>query len=74
VQLILQEIQYSTLRPSILKSGTTFIKDHVSKGECKVEYIDTQHQLADIFTKPLAREKFYTLRNELGILDITCSH
>ena len=25
-----------------------FIRDHVSKGECKVEYIDTQHQLADI--------------------------
>ena len=46
----------------------------MSKGECKVEYIDTQHQLADIFTKPLARERFYTLRNELGILDITCSH
>ena len=40
-----------------------FIKDHVAKRECKVEYIDTQNQLADLFTKPLASERFYTLRN-----------
>ena len=51
-----------------------FIADHVSKGDCKVEYIDTQNQLADIFTKPLNKERFYTLRNDLSILDITCSH
>jgi len=50
-----------------------FIRDHVAKGECKIEYIDTNNQLADIFTKPLARERFYVLRNELGILDLTCT-
>jgi len=50
-----------------------FIKDHVAKGKCKIEYIDRNNQLADIFTRPLARERFYVLRNELGILDFTCT-
>jgi len=39
--------------------------------ECKIEYVDTLNQLVDIFIKPLARERFYTIRHELGILDIT---
>jgi len=28
-----------------------------------------EHQLAKIFTKPLARDRFFYIRNELGILD-----
>ena len=50
-----------------------FIRDHVAIEECKIEYIDTNNQLADIFTKSLARERFYVLRNELDILDFTCT-
>jgi len=50
-----------------------FIRDHVAKGEFKTEYIDTNIQLADIFTKPLARNRFYVFINELGILDFTCT-
>jgi hypothetical protein len=30
-----------------------FLRDHVEKGDIKMRYIDTERQLADIFTKPL---------------------
>jgi hypothetical protein len=30
-----------------------FLRDHVEKGDIEMSYIDTERQLADIFTKPL---------------------
>jgi hypothetical protein len=49
-----------------------FIRDHVQKGDCVLEFIDTSKQLADIFTKPLSKESFYFIRRELGIIDQYC--
>jgi len=46
-----------------------FLRDHVSKDDCCIEFVDSEHQLVDIFTKPLARDRFFFIRNELGILD-----
>ena len=46
-----------------------FIRDHVQKGDVVIEFVDTSKQLADIFTKPLNKESFYFIRNELGVLD-----
>ena len=34
-----------------------------------MKFIETEKQLADIFTKPLPKDKFFLLRNELGIVD-----
>ncbi|XP_050916749.1 secreted RxLR effector protein 161-like [Lathyrus oleraceus] len=45
-----------------------FLRDHVLKGDIEISFIDTQNQLADIFTKPLARDAFYKIRRDLGIL------
>ncbi|XP_050875001.1 secreted RxLR effector protein 161-like [Lathyrus oleraceus] len=44
------------------------LKDHVLKGDIEISFIDTQNQLADIFTKLLARDAFYKIRRDLGIL------
>ena len=44
-----------------------FLRDHVSKGDCCIEFVDNEHQLANIFTKPLARDRLLFIRNELGI-------
>ena len=41
----------------------------MSNGDYEIQFIETEKQLADIFTKPLSRGRFFLLRNELGILD-----
>jgi len=40
-----------------------FIEDHVQKGEVEMKFVKTNSQLADLFTKPLARDRFNKLRN-----------
>ena len=35
-----------------------FIRDYVQKGILDIKFIDTEHQWADIFTKPLTVEIF----------------
>jgi hypothetical protein len=30
-----------------------FLREHVEKGDIEMRYIDTERQLADIFSKPL---------------------
>ena len=47
-----------------------FIRYHVQKGDCEIKFVKTENQLADLFTKPLARDRINKLRTELGILDI----
>jgi hypothetical protein len=46
-----------------------FLRDHQQKGDIEIAYVNTQNQLADIFTKPLDEKTFSKLRNELNILD-----
>jgi len=48
-----------------------FIRDHVSNGDCEVQFIEIDKQFADFFTKPLAKDRFNILRTELGILDVS---
>ena len=45
-----------------------FIRDHIKQGDTDIIYINTQEQLADIFTKPLDEERFCKLRHELNIM------
>ena len=45
-----------------------FIRDLVERKIVCLEYIPTEHQNADIFTKPLDRSKFETLRQVIGVI------
>ena len=38
-------------------------------GDCEIQFVDSENQLADLFTKPLNKERFNFLKNELGIID-----
>jgi hypothetical protein len=43
-----------------------FLRDHVSKGDFALDFVDTTNQMADIFTKPLQKDQIFKLRYELG--------
>ncbi|KAL1078378.1 hypothetical protein V6Z11_D10G156500 [Gossypium hirsutum] len=47
-----------------------FIRDHVKKGDIILKFVDTLHQLADIFTKPLDKERFWIIRGDLGLMNM----
>jgi hypothetical protein len=44
-----------------------FLRDHIEKGDIEMRYIDTERQLADIFTKPLDSSRFADLWREIGV-------
>ncbi|GJV97556.1 retrovirus-related pol polyprotein from transposon TNT 1-94 [Tanacetum coccineum] len=48
-----------------------FIRDHILKCDIELHFVPTDLQLADIFTKPLAKPSFTRLVAELGMLNIT---
>jgi len=45
-----------------------FIRDHIQREDIKLEFVDTKHQVVDIFTKPLDKENFEYFRSELGMI------
>ena len=45
-----------------------FLRDHVMKKDIDIIHVNTEEQLADIFTKPLDEKRFCKLRCELNIL------
>jgi hypothetical protein len=44
-----------------------FLREHVENGDIEMRYIDTERQLADIFTKPLDSCRFAALREEIDV-------
>ena len=40
-------------------------RDHVKKGLITIEHVPSKYQLADIFTKPLPREQYMRLRDQI---------
>ena len=53
-----------------IKVRHNFIRDHVENQDVELRFISTDYQLTDIFTKPLAEDKFSYIRRELGICRI----
>ena len=45
-----------------------WIQEKVEAGEFELEYIKTNDQLADIFTKPLTHLQFERLRELIGVV------
>ena len=49
-----------------------FIRGHVNNGDSVIQFIASENQVSDLFTKPLNEERFNFLRNELDIIDFKC--
>ena len=44
-----------------------FLRDHYEKGDIEIDYVSTDFQLADIFTKPLDYNRFSFICGELNV-------
>ena len=47
-----------------------FIRDHIENQDVELRFISTDHQLTDIFTKPLAEDRFSYICKKLGMCRI----
>jgi hypothetical protein len=47
-----------------------FIRNSQEAGEIDISYVNTEQQLADLLTKPLANPRFTRLREEIGIVAV----
>jgi len=63
---VCQRIQFYIQEQSILKSNTILLET-VQKGILDIQFIDTEHQWADIFTKPLTVERFDFIKKNLNM-------
>ena len=60
-------IQYSRTKHIDIKYH--FLHDHVQNSDISLEFIDTNNQLADIFTKTLNEERLNFIKHDLGMID-----
>ncbi|GJR22237.1 hypothetical protein Tco_0970764 [Tanacetum coccineum] len=65
IALCCNNVQYS--RAKHIDIRYHFIKDQVENGIVELYFVRTEYQLADIFTKPLPRERFNFLIDKLGM-------
>ncbi|GKU87574.1 hypothetical protein SLEP1_g1955 [Rubroshorea leprosula] len=70
INLTRNPIQHSRTKHIEIKYH--FIREHVNNGDLTLEFVKTENQLADIFTKPLNEEQFCLIRHGIGMYDPTC--
>jgi len=65
--ICLSKNQFLHSRAKHIEIKHHFIRDYVQKGTLDIQFIDTEHQWADIFTKPLTMEKFDFIKKNLNM-------
>ncbi|GJY84314.1 retrotransposon protein, putative, ty1-copia subclass, partial [Tanacetum coccineum] len=69
IALCCNNVQHSRSRHINIKFH--FIKEHVENGVIELYFVNTEYQLADIFTKALGRKRIEFLINKLGMRSFT---
>ena len=46
------------------------LRDHAQKGDITLDFVRTEDQLADIFTKSLNENQFVNIRRQLGVISL----
>ena len=67
INLSKNPIQYSKTKHIDIRHH--FLCDHVQNGDISLEFVDTNNQLVDIFTKPLNEERLNFIKHDLGMID-----
>ena len=67
INLSKNPIKYS--RTKYIDIRHHFLRDHVQNGDISLEFIDTNNQLAYIFTKPLNKERYNFIKHDLGMIN-----
>ena len=49
-----------------------FIRDRIKANMLEVSHVESELQLADLFTKPMAYKRLLFLRNKLGLIPVKC--
>jgi hypothetical protein len=58
-------VMHSKIKHILIKFH--FLREQVMSKVIKVEYVGTRDQIEDVFTKPLPRMQFESLRDQLGV-------
>jgi len=61
INLIKNQVQHS--RTKHIEIRHHFIRDHINNGDCEIKFVSIESLLVDIFTKPLSKDRFNSLRN-----------
>ncbi|GJU35431.1 retrovirus-related pol polyprotein from transposon TNT 1-94 [Tanacetum coccineum] len=69
IALCCNNVQLS--RSKLIDIRFHFIKEHVENGVIELYFVNTEYQLANIFTKALCRERIEFLINKLGMQSFT---
>ncbi|KAJ9561267.1 hypothetical protein OSB04_006427 [Centaurea solstitialis] len=67
IQIAANPVQHS--RTKHIDIRYHFIKDHVEKGNVELFFVESEHQIADLFTKAFDEKRHYYLLSKLGMLD-----
>ena len=67
INLSKNSIQHSRIKHIDIRHH--FLYDHIQNGNISIEFVDTNNQLADIFTKPLNEERLSLIKYELDMID-----
>ena len=67
INLSKNPIQHSRTKHIVIRYH--FLRDHVQNCDISIEFVDTNNQLAYIFTKPLNEERLNFIKHDLGMID-----
>ncbi|KAJ9536211.1 hypothetical protein OSB04_un000620 [Centaurea solstitialis] len=68
IQITTNPIQHSRMKHIDIRYH--FIKDHVEKGNVELYFVESDYELADLFTKPFDEKRHFFLLSKLGMLDL----
>ncbi|KAJ9561363.1 hypothetical protein OSB04_006523 [Centaurea solstitialis] len=68
IQITANPVQHS--RTKHIDIRYHFIKDHVEKGNVELYFVESDYQLANLFTKPFDEKRHFFLLSKMGMLDL----